>query len=63
MLHVNKNLTMPQFNSSTPAKVPLCTKTPTDIEVDWIATMIQGNIEFYLARDHASSPVPSQIEM
>jgi hypothetical protein len=46
--YVNKNLTMPQFNSSTPEKVPLCTTAPTDVEVDWIATTIQGDIEIYL---------------
>jgi hypothetical protein len=61
--HVNKNLTMLQFNSSTPAKVPSCTMAPIDVEVDWIATTIQWDIEIYLARDRASSPVASQIEM
>jgi hypothetical protein len=61
--YMNKNLTMLQFNSSTLEKVSLCTTAPTDVEVDWIATMIQGDIEIYLARDRTSSPVASQIEM
>jgi hypothetical protein len=34
-----------------------------DVEVDWIATTIQGDIEIYLDRDRASEPVASQIEM
>jgi hypothetical protein len=42
---------------------PSCMMAPTDIEVDWITTMIQGDIEICLARDHTSSPVVSQIEM
>jgi hypothetical protein len=57
--HVNKNLTMPQFNSSIPAKVPSYTTAPTDVEVDWIVTTIQRDIEIYLARDRASSPMAS----
>jgi hypothetical protein len=46
--YVNKNLTMLQFSSSTPTKVSLCTTAPTDVEVDWIVTTIQVDIEIYL---------------
>jgi hypothetical protein len=43
--------------------VPSYTTAPTDVEVDRITKTIQGDIEICLARDRASSPVASQIEM
>ena len=61
--HVNKNLIMPQINSSTLEKVLSCTTARTDVEIDWIATTIQGDIEIHLTQDCASFPVASQIEI